>query len=245
VRSTGLRLEAAGITDRGSVRSDNEDRWQMRRLGRDALVAVVADGMGGHAGGAAAATLAVEAVMRTLARVPDPHAGLVDAFTAAGASVRRMRAGRERPGTTLVAAVVSPERTTVANVGDSRAYLLHDSRPLRITTDHSWVAVEVAAGRMDAAQAAVHPARSHLVRAITGDPVEVDVFSLTPVAGDVVVLCSDGVWGVLDDRRLAAPFGATGALADQVQQALRAALAAGSRDNVTVVACRVEREEVW
>jgi protein phosphatase len=139
--------------------------------------------------------------------------------------------------------VVSAERTTVANVGDSRAYLLHDQRPRQVTIDHSWVAGEVAAGRLDAALAGTHPSRGHLVRAITGDPVEVDLFTLSPVAGDVLVLCSDGVWGVLDDSLLAASFTGTGGLAEQVQRACRSALAAGSRDNVTVVACRVERGE--
>jgi protein phosphatase len=231
-------MDIAGISDRGTVRSDNQDRWCEARLPRAVLV-VVADGMGGHAAGADAATCAVNAVVEVVTSAADPHAALAEAFRAAGRAVREMPSGDERSGTTLVAAIVSPGRTTVANVGDSRAYLLHRGGARQITRDHSWVATEVSAGRLEAGLAVSHPARGHLVRAITGGPdVDVDVFTPPVGPGDVLVLCTDGVWEVLDGAALAALFAQPGSLAQQVANVCHTALAAGSRDNATVVACR-------
>ncbi|MDB5066181.1 MAG: protein serine/threonine phosphatase [Chloroflexi bacterium] len=235
---TALWIDIAGITDRGAVRSENQDRWRETRLSRAVLV-VVADGMGGHAAGAEAATCAVNAVVEVVTSAADPHAALAEAFRAAGRAVREMPSGDARSGTTLLAAIVSPGRTTVANVGDSRAYLLRRGIARQITRDHSWVATEVSAGRLEAGQAVTHPARSRLVRAITGGAdADVDVFTPSLGPGDVLVLCTDGIWEVLDGTALAALFAQPGSLAQQVENVCHSALAAGSRDNATVVACR-------
>jgi serine/threonine protein phosphatase PrpC len=234
----GLRVEVAGICDRGTVRDENQDRWSVRQLRSGALLIAVADGMGGHAGGGLAATVAVDTLGLALDAVADVHLALEEAFQAAGEAVRRMRS-EKGSGTTLVAAVVSPDRVSLANVGDSRAYHLRGDRIRQITVDHSWVAAAVAAGTLDPRMAAAHPARGYLLRAVTGDPVEVDVFSLRPVSGDVLLFCTDGVWGVVDDGILAASFPAAGCLGGQVERLCMGALAAGSRDNVTVVACRL------
>ncbi|MGH7750173.1 MAG: PP2C family protein-serine/threonine phosphatase [Candidatus Dormibacteria bacterium] len=239
MRGRPRTVEVAGITDRGTTRAENQDRWSATQLEGGALLVVCADGMGGHRGGGEAATVAVDAAVLAIAAAGDPHRALEEAFRAAGSAVLRIRTAGERSGTTLVAAVVSPGRTTVANVGDSRAYLLRDGRISQITVDHSWVAAAVARGHLDAGLAASHPGRGHLLRAITGDPVEVDVFRVRSLAGDVLVVCTDGVWTVLGDAVLAASFPAAGRLPDQVERVCRGALTAGSRDNVTVVACRM------
>jgi PPM family protein phosphatase len=127
----------------------------------------------------------------------------------------------------------------LANIGDSRAYRIRDGVAEQLTEDHSWIAEQVRDGRVDAERALHHPGRNMLTRALTGEPVGADVFSADLVTGDVVLLCSDGVWDAVDDARLAAEMSSGATLADAVAGLCDRALAAGSTDNVTVVACRV------
>ena len=142
-------------------------------------------------------------------------------------------------GTTLVAAVVDGVRVTVGNIGDSRAYLVRGAHPTTVTFDHTWVAAEVKAGRLDPVSAAHDPRRNLLLRAVTGEPVEVDVFTFQPAAGDVLVLCSDGVWGSVSDQAIAAAC-ADAVSTDEIARTLcDSALSAGSADNVTAVVCRL------
>lgn len=236
-------LELAALSDPGPARAQNEDAWAVLPLDpRPGCALLVADGMGGHADGAAAAYLAVHGAGNVLRSSAEPHHALADAVGEANDAIARHRSSRGGMviGTTLVLAVVAGGRASVANVGDSRAYLLRGGALAQVTVDHSWVAEQVRAGQLAPAAAAGHPHRSLLTRALTGDPVEVDVFAVDVVPGDLLLLCSDGLWDPLGDSfsdvLTATPAQSLDAVATA---ACDAALAAGATDNVTAVLCRV------
>jgi serine/threonine protein phosphatase PrpC len=191
-------LEIAGISDRGPVRTQNQDVWdaQVAPEGTTAVLAL-ADGMGGHKGGLESAEAAVLGAMSVL--------------TGAG-----------------------PE----ADPPDSRAYLIRDTAVTQLTDDHSWAAGQVRAGALDAAEARHHPKRNLIERAVMGDPVDADVFELDARAGDVLLLCSDGLWEPLADSALGAVIASPDALGVALTRACDAALAGGGTDNVTMVAAR-------
>ncbi len=237
-------LELAAVSDPGPGRAENQDAWAVLPLDpRPGCALLVADGMGGHADGAAAAYLAVHGAGNVLRSAAEPHRALADAVGESNESIARHRASRGGTvtGTTLVAAVLGGGRASIASVGDSRAYLLRGGALVQITVDHSWVAEQVRAGQLAPGAAATHPHRSLLTRALTGDPVEVDVFATEVRPGDLLLLCSDGLWEPLGDGRLGELLGAGVAMPlDAVATAAcDAALAAGGTDNVTVVLCRV------
>jgi PPM family protein phosphatase len=236
-------LEIAGISDRGPVRSQNQDIWeaQMAPDGTTAVLAL-ADGMGGHKGGLESAEAAVQGAMSVLTSSgPDTDAAAVlrRAVGRAGESVAEVRAQiGGNPGTTLVLAIVTPSHASIANVGDSRAYLIRGTAVTQLTDDHSWAAGQVRAGALDADEARHHPKRNLIERAVMGDPVDVDVFEVDAQAGDVLLLCSDGVWEPLTDSALGAVIASPDALGVALTRACDAALAAGGTDNVTMVAAR-------
>ena len=237
-------LELAAASDIGPSRPENQDAWAVLPLDpRPGCALLLADGMGGHDDGAAAAYLAVHGAGNVLRSSAEPHHALADAVGEANDAIARHRASRGGAvtGTTLVAAVVVGGRASIANVGDSRAYLLRDGVLAQVSVDHSWVAEQVRAGHLTPAAAAVHPHRSLLTRALTGDPVEVDVFTVDVQGGDLLLLCSDGLWEPLGDAGLAQAVAAVAgvSLDALASAACDAALAAGATDNITAVVCRV------
>jgi len=135
--------------------------------------------------------------------------------------------------------VVAGGRASVANVGDSRGYLLRRGALLQMTVDHSWVAEQVRAGQLAPGAVATHPHRSLLTRALTGDAVEVDVFSAELAPGDLLLLCSDGLWEPLGEARLGELLGGEPALPALAAALCDAALAAGGTDDVSALLCRV------
>lgn len=237
----GLMLELAAVSDRGTVRAENQDAWSLVPLeaGRGCLL-LLADGMGGHAGGREAAALAVLHAAERLRESDDPHAGVDEAEASANAAIAELRRdhGGEVMGTTLVVAAVSEGRATIGNVGDSRAYLVRGGSASQVTEDHSVLAEAIRAGHVESGGAA-DPPRNLLTRALTGDPVDADRFSVELREGDVLLLCCDGAWDPLGGEGLADLVGGDGPLEGLLTRACDAALAAGSRDNVTLVACRV------
>jgi len=237
----GLLLELAAVSDRGTVRAENQDAWSLVPLeaGRGCLL-LLADGMGGHAGGREAAVLAVRHAADRLRESADPHEGVGEAGASANAAIAELRRdhGGAVMGTTLVVAAVSAGRATIGNVGDSRAYLLRDGSASQVTEDHSVLAEAIRAGHLESGGAG-DPPRNLLTRALTGDPVDADRFSVELRAGDVLLLCCDGAWDPLGGEALADLVGGAGPLDGLLTRACDAALEAGSRDNVTLVACRV------
>ena len=243
IAGEGEALEIAGITDRGPVRTQNQDVWDAH-LGVDGRTAVLAlaDGMGGHKGGLESAEAAVRAAMAVLSsRGPseDPADVLRRAVGAANAAVGVARESiGGTPGTTLVLAIIDGNHASVANVGDSRGYLIGGSSVIQITDDHSWAAGQVRLGALDAEEARHHSKRNLIERAVMGDPVEADIFDVDAAPGDVLLLCSDGLWEPLSDPALGAIVAAPDPLGVALTRACDAALAGGGTDNVTMVAAR-------
>lgn len=243
ISGEGETLEIAGITDRGPVRTQNQDVWDAQvSAGPAAAVLALADGMGGHKGGLESAEAAVTAAMAELSTAgesEDAATTLRRAVAAAneGVAVARQSIGGN-PGTTLVLAIIRGGHATVANVGDSRGYLINGSGVTQITDDHSWAAGQVRLGALDAEGARHHPKRNLIERAVMGDPVEADIFEVDAGPGDVLLLCSDGLWEPLSDPALGAIVAAPDPLGVALTRACDAALAAGGTDNVTMVAAR-------
>jgi serine/threonine protein phosphatase PrpC len=237
-RAGRTRLRWGGATDVGRVRSNNQDQFVARD---DVGLWAVADGMGGHRGGEVASEIACD----TLARAFDRHTmdGLVDAIEQANQAV--FLAGTSDPdltgmGTTVVALAVvdhdDDELLAIANVGDSRVYRYSGGELDQLTTDHSLVADLVREGSLSPDEAAVHPQRNILTRVLgVYDEVPVDAFAVEPHHGDRYVLCSDGLFNEVSEPAMATVLRRLPDPGDAAGELVRQALAAGGRDNVTVV----------
>ena len=227
-------LATGYATDRGR-RPSNQDAVVATVLPDGREVVAVADGMGGHAAGEVASTTALQALVDALGG----GAGLEDAYRAADRAIRDA-AGRDRSldgmGTTLVALLRSGSRYWIANVGDSRAYRVSPEGIDRVTRDHSFAEEAVRSGQMTEEEVARSPWKNALTRALgTGDgEVEADVFG--PFAADAphaVLLCSDGLHGVVEEEEIRACVVASGDSAAAAERLSALALRGGSRDNVT------------
>lgn len=234
------RLSSIGQgTDRGRWREQNEDAL---RVGSASLL-VVADGMGGHPCGEVASQVAADA---TVEAVTGNGQSLGDALAAAHAAVlRAAEDGRGAPGmgTTCVACRLRAGGLEVAWVGDSRGYLLRAGRLDPLTRDHSEVQLLVEQGALTPEQAARHPGRHMLARALgigALERAEVDERTVPPASGDRVVLCSDGLTAELDDDDIAAVLARHPDDQAAADALIGAALEAGGRDNVTVIVATVE-----
>jgi protein phosphatase len=232
-----LHLELAAVSDIGTVRKENQDGWRIAALGKvPGCLLLLADGMGGEAGGKEASVTALDVAVKTIGASEQPHLAIADAFAAADVAVgEHPKAG----GTTLVGAVLSNAQVRVANVGDSRAYVLRGPHLVAVTQDHSVVAEQLRLGNIDAEQAQTLPGRNLLTRAVTGAKSEADFFDLAVTPGDVMMLCSDGLWGVLSDDAIHELLSHTEPVQQVAETLCDAALNAGSTDNVTVVVCQI------
>ncbi len=226
-------------TDTGRQRRDNEDSAFAR-----APVFVVADGMGGAQAGEVASRIAVEAFEQGLPDSGSPEERLATRVREANAQIyERSRADRGRAGmgTTLTAAYVDDMHVAIAHVGDSRAYLFRDGTLQRLTQDHSLVDELVRRGKLTEEQAAEHPQRSIITRALGPEPdVEVDTWTYPARAGDVVLLCSDGLTSMISEERVRAILAEHDNLDAAGDELIREANEAGGRDNITVVLFRLE-----
>jgi PPM family protein phosphatase len=235
-------VEMAAVTDRGQVRAENQDVATLLELrGAPGCLALVADGMGGHPDGRLAAELVAAASVAVLGDAADPAAALATAVQAADQAIHARAVPDDRGrslGTTLVLAVVTGGRAAVANVGDSRAYLVRGGGAAQVSVDHSWVAEQVRAGILSEEEALRHPRRSRVTRAVLGAGVEPDLYEVALRPGDVLLLCSDGLWDALSPARIAELLTPETPLDEAVTALVDAALAAGSTDNVTAAALR-------
>lgn len=231
-----LSFRAGADTHVGRVRSSNQDS-----LLEAGDLFVVADGMGGHNGGEVASALAVETV-REAFNAPTTDL-LVEAIQAANEAILAKAAddpSLQGMGTTVVAlaAVVTEgeERIAIANVGDSRCYLLEDDRLRQITKDHSVVQTLVDNGQITKAEAEVHPQRNILTRALGIDPkVMTDSWELLPFAGDRYLLCSDGLFNEVSPATIIETLQAITEPSEAAAELVRLANEGGGRDNISVV----------
>ncbi|MFL5828865.1 MAG: Stp1/IreP family PP2C-type Ser/Thr phosphatase [Solirubrobacteraceae bacterium] len=226
-------------TDTGRQRRGNEDSSLAR-----APLFVVADGMGGAQAGEVASRMAVELFAQGLPDSGGPEERLATVVQAANEQIYE-RAHSEHQlagmGTTLTAAYLDDAHLSIAHVGDSRAYLFRDGQLKRLTQDHSLVDELVREGKLTEEQAAEHPQRSIITRALGPEAqVTVDTWTYPARAGDVVLLCSDGLTSMLSEERISQILNGAASLEAAADQLIADANAAGGRDNITVVAFRVE-----
>ncbi len=237
---------AGAATDTGRVREQNEDVVRITapdsaEAGTDRVLAAVADGMGGYQGGEVASRIAVDALFAAFA--DDTFEGGVAAalrrgFKAANDRIIAESAGTDPDsamGTTLVAAAIVGDQLTVANIGDSRAYLLRAEAATQITRDHSLIAEQVAAGVISPEEARASRYRNVVTRALGQRPkIDVDIFEISLLPEDRVVLCSDGVHGSVEPESIAT-LGLRAAPQAASRELLDLALERGSTDNVSAV----------
>jgi len=240
------------LSDVGLHRADNEDSYlywepdsddELRRKGR---LAIVADGMGGYEGGQEASRLAAETVRELYDRdfSGDPKATLVTAFQSAHDNIQRFAI--EHPqfrgmGTTCTALAIIERELFFAHVGDSRLYLIRDDSITRLTRDHSYVGRLVETGVVRSEDAESHPQRHILTAALGSGPEiipDVPERSLALEEGDLLILCTDGLWSLVGDHDLA-HIARTYPPAEACLRLVRMAIERGAPDNITVQILRV------
>lgn len=250
------RLRVGWATDVGRVRSHNEDTALVITAAHDGDGAlpevglfVLADGMGGHQSGEVASSLAARAVAHYITREfylpaligqePDTNQPalrdvLIDAVRAANEIVAERVPGG---GTTLTCALVLDLRAYIAHVGDSRAYIVATDEKLdQITHDHSLVDRLVELGQLTPDEAAIHPQKNVLYRAVgQGGDLEVDTYMRTISEGERLLLCSDGLWGIVEEAKMAKIVTSSSSLQAACENLVVAANQAGGRDNITVI----------
>ena len=227
-----MRIDAGVETDVGRVREGNEDAFAI-----EPPLYAVADGMGGHRGGEVASQLALQTVVE---RFRAGQGSLADQVQAANRAVYERSATDRKVtgmGTTLTAAIVAGERAHLVHVGDSRAYLLRAGALRQLTEDHTLVNRMLKAGEITEREAAVHPHRNVILRALGQDPdVAIDEQDVGLIEGDRLLLCSDGLTVMVPEDQLQAILEATaGAPQEAAERLVRAANGAGGIDNITVV----------
>jgi serine/threonine protein phosphatase PrpC len=226
-------------SDVGRQRQGNEDSYFVR-----APLFVVADGMGGAQAGEVASEMAVSSFEHGLPSGDSPAEGLVGVIESANRAIydrAHSEADHAGMGTTCTAVYVGPEDVTIAHVGDSRAYLLRDGELIRLTRDHSLVGELVARGKLTEEQAELHPQRSVITRSVGPEPnVQVDVETYPARDGDVYLINSDGLTGMVNEGRVKPILEAAGSLEQAGRELIAAANEAGGRDNITVVLFRLE-----
>ena len=240
-----VHLHSGAATDVGRVREINQDAYLA-----SAPVFVVADGMGGHQGGEVASAIAVEAFGRLAGQAYDSTRGAEVVIECLREAQRRIRAyaaeqrGAGDPdwyaGTTVVVALLCEDEDgpswLLVNLGDSRIYRVHDGRLDQVSVDHSVVQELMDAGEIDAAAAAVHPERHVITRALGGAVLRAPDFFVLPLASaSRIVLCSDGVSGMIDDEEMEEILRGNDDPTDAAERIVAAAVDAGGQDNATAV----------
>jgi protein phosphatase len=238
-KKSSLRVvEYAQLSDVGRQREGNEDSMLV-----DPPLFVVADGMGGAQAGEVASGLAVE----TLGEMPPEDSNVEEELTEAIVEANRRihdKAQDDRElagmGTTLTAAFVHDGKVTLGHVGDSRAYRYRDGELAQLTDDHSLVAELERHGKLTAAEARVHPQRSMILRALgIGAEVEVDTYCFVGEPGDVFLLCSDGLSGLVHDAVIAEVLEGCDSLEAAAEKLIELANLSGGPDNITTVLFRL------
>ncbi len=245
-------IELAGLSDVGCQRSNNEDRYSYwepaddQQFPHKGRLAIVADGMGGYEGGQEASRIAVEVIeeVYSSATAGDPRSWLLTGFQSAHSRIQDYAAkfpDLHGMGTTCTALALIDLNLYFAHVGDSRLYLIRDSSISRLTHDHSYVTRLVDNGIIRADEAESHPQRHILTAALgAGNSVTPDCppVPVSLQSGDVLVLCTDGMWGLLSDEEILEI--AAGKSIDEISQALvETAKRRGGPDNITVQVLRV------
>lgn len=241
-------MKSFGVTDRGKVRAENQDSFVIESIeSRECLAAVVCDGMGGENAGSIASTLAskiyisyfVDRIMASRAKTPDMKRHMVNACKKANDIVYSYSCFSTEytgMGTTLVAASMMGSQAVIANVGDSRAYHINRKRIVQITKDHSYVQTLIDKGIITPEQAARHPKKNSIMRALGVDEtVECDIFTQKMAKGEYILLCTDGLTNLVSNEEIFKTFQQYKQLEDISKRLVELALEKGASDNVTAV----------
>jgi PPM family protein phosphatase len=248
---TDVRLQFGHRSDPGRVRPNNQDAYSVDLLDPRGIAALllIADGMGGYEGGEVASRLAVETVRgRVTASAADwaekgvLGEGLIQAMDAANRAIlqaQRDQPDRDSMGTTLTAALVWGDRIIIGHIGDSKAFLLRKDGAAKVTTDHNVAGELLQSGHLTEEQAAVHPQRHVLTRALgIGENLSVELIDVTWQQEDVLLLCTDGLSNMVGVTEIqAASLEGFEGLAERL---VDLANARGGHDNITVLAARWE-----
>ena len=242
-----MKLLHAARTDVGMIRSGNEDNFTVDASPTRGIF-IVADGMGGHAAGEVASEMAVRIVQRELSPVRDLDSEDVVQMVAT-ALKRANRAIHDRTltetdkqgmGTTVSALLLAGTRYLIGQVGDSRVYLFRDGSLTQLTKDHSYVQEQVDAGFLTPEQARYHPYSNVITRCVgAGQDVEPDIYRGEVRPGDLFLVASDGLTGMVEDRRLAQLLGSRAEPERKVQSLISEANGRGGLDNITAILVQV------
>ncbi len=251
-----MRIDIAAQSDTGKRKRINEDCYGVFRedtpglqLFKGGALLCVADGLGGHVGGQIASKLSVSIIKEALTHTSPPGSeedgeGLLsllrEAFRYANQSVYRTNLDlvkNSRPmGTTLLATLITPRKVYVCNVGDSRCYQFRQGKILNRTEDHSWIDEQVKLGLMSKSEADTDARRHIVTRSIGTQPeVEVDCYTWDVSAGDLLLVCTDGLVNMVKDREIEAEFQNNAAPVEIAQRLIALANENGGRDNITVI----------
>ena len=246
-----LRLDVAQLTDVGRRRDHNEDNMAYvipkdpAVMTHKGALLIVADGMGGHAAGEVASEIAVDTVSQTYYQDEndDVPASLLQAIRRANTAIQHRAAEnmlRSGMGTTCVAAVLRGNMAYIANIGDSRAYLVRQASIRQLSQDHSWVAEQVRAGLLTDEQARNHAQRNVITRSLgTQLEVDIDIFRQTLEEGDMLLLCSDGLSGMVNDEELLHTISQF-APQESVYHLVERANENGGTDNITAIVAHIQ-----
>ncbi|MCM1056801.1 MAG: Stp1/IreP family PP2C-type Ser/Thr phosphatase [Firmicutes bacterium] len=236
-------MKTFSVTNIGRRRKLNQDfvYTSEKPVGHLPNLFIVADGMGGHNAGDYASKLAVETMVEEIALSAEyePEAVLRMAVEKANAMVNgsaKKAPELEGMGTTVVAASCEGRSLSVANVGDSRLYVVSGHEIRQITRDHSWVEDMVRSGGMDREEARNHPDKNVITRAVGAeDTVKTDFFSVTLGEGDMVLMCTDGLTNMLSDEEIRMVLDGARDIVEKAEELVRRANENGGRDNISVI----------
>lgn len=236
-------LKTFSKTDIGRKRKLNQDvvYTSEQPIGKLPNLFLVADGMGGHNAGDFASKMTVETIVQHIADSVEtnPVRILEDAIAAANTLVRD-KAGQEPElegmGTTIVAASCEGGLLHVANVGDSRLYIIGNKKIRQITRDHSWVEEMVRRGGLGREEARNHPDKNIITRAVGAeDTVKIDFFTVNLEEGDMILMCTDGLTNMLEDEEILNVLAVSRDIVEMAEELVRAANEKGGRDNISVI----------
>lgn len=236
-------LKTFSITDIGKRRKLNQDYVyaSANPVGNLPNLFIVADGMGGHNAGDYASKVTVETIVEKVGNSSETECTCIleEAIQTANTLIRVKAcesADLEGMGTTVVAATCRGDRLFVANVGDSRLYVVNGGEIRQITRDHSWVEEMVRRGNLGREEAKIHPGRNIITRAIGADDnVKVDYFMVQLNEGDLVLMCTDGLTNMLEDEEIRMILDGTRDIVEKARELVDAANERGGRDNISVL----------
>lgn len=234
-----MRISSA--TSVGKIRAVNEDAFFVSPPdATGSLLAVVADGMGGHNAGEVASSEAINVIKDiVLENEHDAKEVLIEAINSANSTVYNMSLDKQTlygMGTTITACVVSENKVTAAQVGDSRLYLVREGMILQITKDHSLVEMLIDNGSITKEDAKHHPQKNVITRAIgTDKEVSADIYEFSIKEGDIILLCSDGLVNMVEDEKILSVITKTKAFEETADKLVTEAENAGGNDNITVI----------